>query len=181
MNIIRIMETWKSIEGYEGLYEVSDQGRVRSLDRMVELIDKGTLCKSFRPGKILSSCLVGEGYYNVNLYKNGKGKHHLVHRLVANAFIPNPNILPEVNHKDETKTNNCIDNLEWCSSQYNGAYGIRPNKYKTRVKQLDLNRCLIHVFDSVADAAKEIGRHYTSISHAIKKGHPVNGYYFERV
>lgn len=174
------METWKSIKGYEGLYEVSNLGRVRSLDRMVMMVNKGVLCKSLRHGRILNPCLVGDGYCNVNLFKNGKGKHHLVHRLVATAFIPNPENLPEINHKDENKTNNVVSNIEWCSSQYNGSYGNRPNKYKVKINQFDLNGNLMKQFDSVAEVAKEIGCHYTSISHAVKDKKPFKGFYFEK-
>lgn len=121
-----MVEVWKEINDYEGLYEVSSLGRVRSLDRYVSYtngqihLHKG---KVLRPG-------VCNGYLQVVLCKNGEVKHPLVHRLVAEAFIPNPDNLPQVNHKDENPSNNTIDNLEWCTSLYNINYGGRPDKVR---------------------------------------------------
>lgn len=169
---------WKTIEGYEGLYEVSNDGCVRSLDRMVTFNDKGSMCTSLRRGKMMSPFTDKSGYKGVSLYKEGRGKHFLVHRLVAMAFIPNENCLPEVNHKDENKSNNCVDNLEWCTSQYNGAYGLRPNKYKKAVAQCDAEGNVLRVFRSVTEAAKAMGCHYTCISHALRDRTKLKGYYF---
>ena len=99
-------EIYKDIVSYEDLYEVSDTGLVRNKVS----------------GKILKPLKNNRGYLHVRLYKDGIGKFKLVHRLVANAFIPNPLNLPEVNHIDENKSNNNVDNLEWCSRQYNIDY-----------------------------------------------------------
>lgn len=98
-------EHWKEITGYEGLYQISDQGRV----------------KNVRTGRILRHWK-NKGYPQVRLSKYGKGKHFFVHRLVAIMFIPNPNNLPEVNHRDENPQNPCVDNLEWCTKKYNQNY-----------------------------------------------------------
>lgn len=98
-------EVWASIKGYEGLYEVSNYGNVRSL--------KYGKIKYLKPAKNKG------GYYFVILCKNGKTKNFRIHRLVANAFIENPNNYPQINHKDEDKTNNKASNLEWCNNQYN--------------------------------------------------------------
>ena len=118
-----IEEIWRPIEGYEGLYEVSSYGRVRSLDRYDNR-------NCFRKGKVLS-LLKGEyGYIQVSLYYNRKMYKKYVHRLVAEAFLPNPDNLPEVNHKDEDKTNNNVDNLEWCGRKYNLSYGSRQERYR---------------------------------------------------
>ena len=110
------MEIWRDIEGYEGLYQVSNLGRVRSLNYK-------------RTGKVQNMKLgtYPNGYKMVDLKKNKNRKAHLVHRLVAKAFIPNPNPdqLCEVNHKDEDKTNNCVENLEWCDVKYNSNFGTR--------------------------------------------------------
>ena len=118
-----IEEIWRPIEGYEGLYEVSSYGKVRSLDRYDSR-------NHFRKGKVLSLVKNKEGYLQVNLCCNGKNKMFLVHRLSAQAFIPNPDNLPQVNHKDEDKTNNSVDNLEWCDCSYNNNYGTRKDKVR---------------------------------------------------
>lgn len=100
-------EIWKDIQGYEGLYQVSNLGRVKSL---------------YKGGTILKGSVNNRGYHIVMLYKGGKYKHLLIHRLVAQAFISNPQKLPQVNHKDEDKFNNSVSNLEWCTNIYNNLY-----------------------------------------------------------
>ena len=111
-------EEWRDIKGYEGRYQISSFGRVKSLMNnrgkyREKIIDR-------RPNKY--------GYKRVGLYKNGKSKFYSVHRLVALHFLPNPNNLPQVNHKDENKENNRVDNLEWCDSKYNNNYGTRNKR-----------------------------------------------------
>ena len=123
-----MIEEWRSIEGYEGLYEVSSYGRVRSLDRYDNR-------NYFRKGKVLSPGKTPNGYLVVVLSCNEKQKTITVHRLVAQAFIPNPDNLLEVNHKDEDKTNNSVDNLEWCDHSYNNNYGSRMDKVR-KTKEL---------------------------------------------
>lgn len=117
-----MIEEWRTIKGYEGLYEVSSYGRVRSLDRYVK-----TCYEAYRlqKGKILSPAKDRYGYLKVVLNFNRKCKTINVHRLVSDAFIPNPDNLPMVNHKDEDKSNNRVDNLEWCDSKYNNNYGSK--------------------------------------------------------
>lgn len=109
-----MIEVWKSIKGYEGFYEVSNFGRVRSLPRKT----KSNVLK----GTVLKPNVTPFGYLQVMLCREGKGKQHKIHRLVANAFIPNPDNLPEINHKDWNTSNNNVDNLEWCDRQYNNAH-----------------------------------------------------------
>ena len=105
-------EEWRPVKGYEGLYEVSNFGRVKSLN--YNHTGKEKILKPFKRK---------DGYLQVILCRNGKGKMFSVHRLVASAFLPNPNNLPQVNHKDEVKTNNCVSNLEFCDCKYNINYG----------------------------------------------------------
>lgn len=150
-------EVWKAIAGYEGLYEVSSLGRVRSVERMVKGY-KGTLYK--RNAAILKPCVDHRGYYNVNLSNNASGHTYKVHRLVAAAFIPNPENLPMVNHKDECKTNNRIDNLEWCTSLYNSNYGTARDRCawkRIAVSQYDMKGNYLRSYRSIAEAAKAVG------------------------
>ena len=119
------IEIWKDYKDYEGLYQASNLGRMRSLDRWVKGPNSSIrFCK----GRILKPCTTKDGYLLVNLCKNGKVKSFLVHRLVAEAFIDNTDNLPQVNHKDENKLNNNVDNLEWCDAQYNSNYGTRTER-----------------------------------------------------
>jgi uncharacterized protein YrrD len=97
------------------------------------------------------------GYLTILLKKNGKYKNHKVHRLVAVAFIPNNANLPQINHRDEDKTNNRVDNLEWCTPQYNNTYHGKHLAYRKRVVQLDDAGNIVAVFDSVGDAARAVG------------------------
>ena len=122
-----MIEEWRSIEGYEGLYEVSNTGRVRSVDRYVKVGYGGY---RLHKGKILKLELCNCGYYSVEITYKYKRNHFYVHRLVAEAFIPNPDNLAQVNHKDEDKTNNNVENLEWCNRKYNMNYGTRAERRK---------------------------------------------------
>lgn len=108
-------EVWKDIKGYEGLYQISNLGRVKSLPRY--LPNKYSFKTTY-----LKPALNVQGYFFVTLCKDGRMYRKRVNRLVAEAFIPNPDDLPQVNHKDENKLNNCVDNLEWCTAQYNVDY-----------------------------------------------------------
>ena len=137
-----VNEVWKSIVieknevlyDYTESYEISNYGRVRSLDRIDTSGHR-------RKGKILKLAKDKYGYFQVGLSKDGKVTSFLVHRLVATMFIDNPNELPQVNHKDEDKTNNHIENLEWCTQEYNHNYGTRnerageSNKGKTHTEE----------------------------------------------
>lgn len=110
------MEIWKDIKGYEGLYQVSNYGRVRSLN-----YNRTFKCVILKQNNV-------RGYKQVGLHKNGNLKNFFVHRLVATAFIPNPENLQEVNHKDENPQNNNVENLEWCDRRYNINYLNRNKK-----------------------------------------------------
>lgn len=141
----RDIEEWKPIEGYEGLYEVSDWGNVRSLDRVVEYANGR---KHFHKGKIVNLSITTDGYYRCHLSKNGKVKIYSVHRLVAEAFIPNPDNLPEINHKDENPQNNKSINLEWCDRKYNNTYNDRHLKCAHKIKKANQERSgkIIHQY-----------------------------------
>ena len=141
------MENWKDIKGYEGLYQISDQGNVFSV----------------RSNKILKLGLKSGGYKKVNLSKNGLTKTYTIHRLVAEAFIPNPNNLPCINHKDERLSNNCVDNLEWCTVSYNINYGTRNNRVSKKltngersisIKQLSLDGIIIAIWPNAYEAKR---------------------------
>ena len=149
-------EIWKSIKGYEDIYQVSNLGRVKSLDR--ELWNgEGFFIKK---GRILKP-RTSTNYNRVQL----SGKDYYIHRLVAEAFIPNPNNLPQVNHKDENTRNNNADNLEWCTSKYNNNYGTRAERQAEKVRgvminnkpieQIDLNGNVIKRYKSAMQASKE--------------------------
>lgn len=115
-----MVEIWKDIDGYIGIYQVSNMGNVRSLQREEFKCAQGY---RVRKGVELKPSQDQKGYLMVNLYKNGKGRSRRVHRLVAEAFIDNPMHLSEINHIDENKKNNVVSNLEWCTSSYNKMYG----------------------------------------------------------
>ena len=154
-------EIWKDIEGYEGLYQVSNQGRVRSLDRCVNHGGRSNKGLSLKKGKILSQGKDGNGYPSVMLSKNSKTKRRHVYRFVAELFVPNPYNLPEVNHKDENKMNSCADNLEWCTRSYNNSYnGLAKKKGKMRKKpiiQMDMDGNELVYWFSATDCQEETG------------------------
>lgn len=123
------MEIWRDIQGYEGVYQISNLGNVKRLAYTIKNPGpraNGSIL-SFKE-HLLKPRKITHGYLSVALYKNGTRKDYKLHRLVATHFISNPNGLPEVNHKDENKQNNCVDNLEWCTHKYNANYGSRPKR-----------------------------------------------------
>lgn len=118
-------EIWKDIEGYEGLYQISNLGRVKSLERYIKHYKGGESLHKEKIRRINLDSL--RGYQYIFLCKDGKTKFHRVHRLVANSFIDNPTNFSDVNHIDECKTNNNVDNLVWCSTRENTTYS-KKNK-----------------------------------------------------
>lgn len=169
-------EIWKEIKGYEELYQVSNLGRVKSLDRVISN-------RNYK-GKLLKSSKTKGGYLQVSLWKENKLKRCYIHRLVAEAFLPNPLNLPCVNHKDENKTNNHVENLEWCSYEYNNRYGTRTEKItKTMNKpvlQLRMDGSLVRVWPSVREVERQLHFNKTSISRCCnKKPHCHSSYHFK--
>lgn len=137
----KLVEEWRPVVGYEGLYEVSDWGNVRN-----------------RYSKVLKAGNNGNGYCYVCLCKNGSKNNNYVHRLVAEAFIPNPDNLPEVNHIDENKSNNAYCNLEWCDRKYNLEYSSVHEKVtetkRKPVYQYTLDDKLVKKWDSMMECEK---------------------------
>ena len=165
-----VAETWRSVVGYMDLYEVSNLGRVRSLDRTYTL-------KDGRPqsakGRIMSQTTTKCGYWSVRLRKPESRYTFRVHRLVAQAFLENPDGLPYINHKDENKKNNRVDNLEWCTPKYNINYGSTREKlsashkqnpiYSKPVEQYTMDGQFIRSYPSAKEAAKQTGLYAQNI------------------
>lgn len=160
-------EVWKDIPEYEGWYQVSNLGRVRSLDRYVNG-NRINCDKQKMKGKILKARKDKLGYLRVSLKQNTKTRTFLVHRLVAIAFIPNPDNLLYVNHIDENTSNPRVDNLEWCTPQYNVCYGngrAKSSRHKwRRVIQYDKKMNELARFESLKAASAHIGIAQQNIS-----------------
>ena len=145
-------EIWKDILNYEGLYEISNLGKIRNI-------------KSKRVLKLTKS---HNGYLKTNLSKKGKLKTVFIHRLVAEAFIPNPNNLPQVNHKDGNKENNNVFNLEFCTEKHNSLHAVRAGLIKVKkVVSYDIIDKNTKNYESVKKAAEEINCNYKKIYNAI--------------
>lgn len=156
---ILMTEAWKAIDGYEGLYEVSNTGLVRSLN-----FNNTGRAKLMKPRKRQ------DGYLSVNLCKNGKHKSIKLHRLVASAFIPNPLNLETVNHRDEDKTNNNVSNLEWLTRGDNARYSnVNNPKRSKQVQMFDKSTGdLLTTFPSIKEAERRTGIAQENICHACK-------------
>lgn len=148
-------EEWRAIKGYEGLYEVSNTGRVRTIKKgnpyVLKMYDKF-------------------GYKDVILWKNNKMKNKRVHRLVAEAFIPNPNLYPIINHKDENRSNNNVENLEWCTYKYNSNYKnsrkrcSKNSGNNRKVLQIDFDGNIISEYYNMSEASRISGVNQSLIS-----------------
>ena len=158
-------ETWRRITRFPG-YEVSDFGRIRNAN-----------------GKIMKPSSNGNGYLKFRRRVNGKYISDYVHRIVAEAFIPNPDNLPQINHKDENPLNNAVDNLEWCTAEYNNAYGtakIRAIDTKSNpIEQLTLGGKRIAIYRSTRIAAELLGINRGTLKDAVIKNRPCKGYYWK--
>lgn len=165
-------EVWKEIEGYEGLYEVSNFGRIRSLDRVAITYSNGGT--QVRKGRIrVGTVDKSTGYVKLLLCKNAVQVSYTLHRLVALAFIPNPENKPHVNHKDGNKANNHVDNLEWCTALENVQHaistGLTLNKGADNASAKPIVTCRGDEFGSAVEAAKHFGMdNHRNISKALK-------------
>lgn len=169
MKMNYIYEEWRQVKGYEGLYEISSFGRVKSLNY-------------HQTGKegILLPRKDKDGYFYINLYKDKKRTTKKVHRLVAEAFIPNPENLPCINHKGENPSKNFVWQLEWCSVKYNCNFGTRNNRmintrdinqsynHRKPVLQYDLQGNLINEFSSIIEVKKQLGYNAGNICQCCK-------------
>lgn len=198
-------EIWRDIVGYEGKYQVSNCGRVRSVKRTVW--DNRGYYKTV-PEKILKVGITSRGYAEVQLWKDGIKKYYLVHRLVGQAFLPNPEKLPQVNHKDENKQNNNVDNLEFCSVSYNNTYNGKAKKAGKKISEklrgrklpeeqikkiaeknrnhprkskpimaIDMVTGLRLVFPSIREAERQLRVSNNNIAHCLKGRHKTAGGY----
>ena len=158
-----MVEIWKDIPKYEGYYQASNLGRIRSIDRKIDVYGGNQhckfKCKQIIKGKVMKSKLTKDGYYEIGLNKNGKTKCVRTHRLIAMTFIPNPNNYPVINHINHNRLDNRAENLEWCTIWYNNRYSKAR-----KVVQLDKNYNLIKVWDCISDAYRELGVSVGNIS-----------------
>lgn len=198
-----IDEIWKDVQGYEGLYQVSNLGRIKSLGRYVY---NALMRKSiWQPERIRKTSRNSSGYLSLALHKDGMSTNHILHRLVAQAFVDNtdPLVKIQVDHIDGDKDNNCSNNLRWCTAKENKnnpvtvvkSYGtknpfygkhhseetkskIRNNNHKARQVR---NVTTGEIFESVHDAANQFNKSHSVISEAIKRGRAYRGCYWEYV
>lgn len=174
---------WKPVEGFEGFYEVSTNGKVRSCSRLV----KSRYCNRIIKGKELKQVKDQDGYCKVQLSKEGKATSKAVHRLVAQAFIPNPNNYPVINHRDENKENNNVSNLEWCTVKYNTLYndGVMRRAVKRRKPILVISeKGEIFHFNSITEAEEKLNLNHGNVVGCLKGYYgrkTCKGYSFEYV
>lgn len=197
-------EIWKDIEGYEGSYQVSNLGRVRRLPYVSEgktIGRKKTFKRNFNGG-VLKGTVCRNGYCRVTLTKDSVNRYYHIHRLVAEVFLPNPQKLPCINHKDENKTNNFVyvnedgtideskSNIEWCTYAYNNQYnGLIERARETRrktggypIKMMDRNGNTIKEFSSIFEASVFTKRSWGTIYRAVKhKRATAAGFYWDKL
>jgi len=172
-------EVWKDVIGFEGLYMVSNMGNVKSLNRWIEFANNGTRAKHLYKGRLLRPRIV-RGYSVVSLCKNGKADQRKVHRLVAQAYIPNPENKPEVNHKNGIKGDNSVGNLEWSTRKENQQHafdnklqlmGKGPDCFNSiPISQFTKDGTWVRDWWGVSEAHRELGISISSIS-ACTLGH----------
>lgn len=185
-------EKWRQVVGYEGLYEVSSCGRVKRLpynSRGKTIGHKRVFIRHY-DGGILKGTVCKNGYRRVTLTKNGKNKYYHVHAIVAKAFIPNPKHLPCINHKNEDKTDNRVENLEYCSFKYNNEYnGCKERARQTRILKIgrpcratNIKDGSVRDFPSLSEAWRNLGISRSGIYSAVRKAcKTCNGYIIDYI
>lgn len=171
-------EIWKTIDGYEGYYQVSNMGRVKTLERWAEMVMKGTLCKRFVPERILNPSKDSFGYLVVGLCFNAKMKTNKVHRLVGAAFIPNPENKPQINHINAIKDDNRVENLEWATSKEDALHRVAlklqvnkkgaDNPRSIPISQFTLDGTWVRDWAAAIEVQRETGFRQSSISACVK-------------
>lgn len=179
-------EIWKDIPGYEGLYQVSNHGRVKSLERWVQNHGK----TQHHPEIIKNPSRKSNGYLTLQLYKDNKPKNCYIHRLVAEAFVPNANGKETVNHINGNKHDNRAENLEWSTYAENNRHAYdtglndethrRNRKGSFKVEQYDKDMNLIKVYPSIREAERQTGIDCRSISLGVKKGWAFGGFIWKK-
>ena len=152
-------EEWKDIPHFDG-FQVSNDGRVRN-----------------KHGRVLKGSINNNGYQMVHLRTKDKNKLCTVHRLVAEAFIPNPDNLPQINHKDENKLNNEVNNLEWCTSKYNANYGTRNKRKAKPIQCVETGK----IYWGAREMERQTGIWHNDIAKAIRNGTQIGGYHWQYV
>ena len=176
-----ISEIWKPVVGYDGLYEVSNRGRVRSIDHFVtQKGNYGIEYERLYKGREITTTINGAGYETLTLSRCGEKTSVLVHRLVAEAFIPNPLGLPQVNHRNELKNDNRVENLEWCTEKYNVNYGTgierASRKRGSPVLQITRVGDIVGRFSNANVASQETGIPYRNIYAVLNKIQDKDGF-----
>ena len=176
-------EIWKDVKGWEGLYKISNYGRVKSCLRQV--IQKSGKKRIYKE-KIMKCFLTPRKYIRLSLEYNGVKKKYSVHRMVAEAFIDNPQNYTQINHKDENQSNNIADNLEWCDAKYNMTYGSRIERTRLKtlnnpknskpVLQYTFDGKLIKEYPSIMETRRLFGNHVSEV--CLHKCLSVYGYYW---
>lgn len=175
-------EVWKDIPGYEGLYQVSNLGRVKSVGRYVQnRTGLRRVCE-----RIISADEKSNGYFQVQLHKDGVRKKHLIHRLVATAFLENPDGRQTVNHKNGDKSANFADNLEWATIRENNVHAYaaglkdgRNNRRSVPVAQYDTSMRLLAIYPSAHEAERKTGIPQGNISQSVRLGCKARGYFWK--
>jgi hypothetical protein len=173
-----MLEEWKDIKGYEGIYQASNLGRIKSLDRIKQTKGRYGKMQIKIKGVILKASANHDNYLEVVLSKNGKSKTKRVNRIIAETFIENPNNYKQVNHINGVKTDNRVDNLEWCNCKDNIYHALKNNlmkpvkgekHYKSKkVGKFDKNNNLLEEYDTINNAAKNNNICHTGIVNCLK-------------